>query len=89
MSENINNFESCMRRTGVSVPRTDERRHSVVQAPINPLSRVRSDFQALTGRRAVRLRQRILEDEKREPLAVPEAVSSASPVCETANGNLN
>jgi hypothetical protein len=84
MSENINNFESCMRRAGVSVPRTDERRHFIVQAPINPLSRVRSYFQALTGRRAVRLRQRILEDEKREPLAVPEAVSSASPLASSS-----
>jgi hypothetical protein len=80
MSETVNNFESCMRRAGVSVPRTDERRHFIVQAPINPRSRVRSYFQALTGRRAVRLRERILEDEKREPLAVPEAVSSASPL---------
>jgi hypothetical protein len=96
MWENVNNFESRMRRAGVLIPRTDERRHFIVQAPINPLSPIRSCFQALTGRRAVRLREQIpedkseqiLDDKKREPLAVteavPEAVSSASPLASSS-----
>ena len=80
MEETINNFESCMKRAGVSISRMDERRPLFAQAPTNTLSSVRSYFQGLTGDRAVRLRERILFEKNREPLAVPEAVSSASPL---------
>ena len=79
MGESINNFESCMRRAGVLIEKTDARRQLIVQAPINPLSSARSYFQGLTGPRAVRLRERILQEQKQEPLAVSEAVSAASP----------
>jgi hypothetical protein len=76
----INNFKSCMKRAGVSTLRTDERRPLFVQAPTNALSSVRSCFQGLTGDRAARLRERILVEQNLEPLAVPKAISSASPL---------
>jgi hypothetical protein len=66
MADNMNLFESCMRRAGVSIERADERRLLIVQAPTNPLSNVRSYFQGITGDRAVRLRARLLEEERRE-----------------------
>jgi hypothetical protein len=80
MEEKVNNFESCMKRAGVSIARTDQRRLLFAQGPTNTLSSVRSYFEGMTGDRAFRLRARILEEENREPLAVPEAVSSASPL---------
>jgi hypothetical protein len=80
IEEKINNFESCMKRAGVSILRTDERCLLFAQAPSNPLSSVRSYFQGLTGHRAVRLRERILVEQNHEPLAVPKAISSASPL---------
>jgi hypothetical protein len=79
MEEPINNFESCMKRAGISIPKMDKRRLLLAQGP-NTLSSVRSYFEGISGERAVRLRQRIREDENRELLAVPEAVSSASPL---------
>jgi hypothetical protein len=85
MDEKINNFESCMKRAGVSTPRTDERRPLFAQAPTNTLSSVRSYFQGLTGDRAARLRERILVERNLEPLAVPTAISSASPLCLVAS----
>jgi hypothetical protein len=80
MTDNVNLFESCMRRAGVLIERADERRLLIMQAPTNPLSNVRSYFQGITGNHAVHLRVRLLEEEKREPLAVPIVVSSASPL---------
>jgi hypothetical protein len=81
MLKNMNCFESCMKRAGVSIQRTNERRHFIVQAPPNPLSCVRSYFQGLTtGPCAVRLHQRLVKEEKQEPSAVPESVQSASPL---------
>jgi hypothetical protein len=49
-----------------------------VQGPTNTLSSVRSNFESITGDRAVCLRQRILDKQNHKPLAVPEAASSAS-----------
>jgi hypothetical protein len=60
MDETINHFESCMQRAGVSIERADKRRHLIVQAPTNPLFRVRLYFEGITSDRAVRLRGRIL-----------------------------
>jgi hypothetical protein len=89
MEEPINNFESCMKRAGISIPKMDKRRLLLAQGPTNTLSSVRSYFEGISGEsyfegisgeRAVGLRQRIREDENREALAVPEAVSSASPL---------
>jgi hypothetical protein len=80
MEETINNFKSCMRRAGALISRMDERRLLSSQAPTNTLSNVRSYFQGLTRERAVRLRERILDEQHRESLAVSEEVSSASPL---------
>jgi hypothetical protein len=80
MEETISSFESSMKRAGVSISKMDERRLLSTQAPTNSLSSVRSYFQGLTGDRAVRLRERILDQKNRESLAVSEAVSSASPL---------
>jgi hypothetical protein len=88
MEENINSFQSCLKRAGVSIETADERRLLFVQAPINPLSSVRSYFEGITSDRAVRLRERILEEAKREPLAVPEAVSLASPLVSSVAATL-
>jgi hypothetical protein len=88
MEENINSFQSCLKRAGVSIERADKRRLLIVQAPINPLSSVRSYFEGITSDRAVRLRWRILEEAQREPLAVPEAVSLASPLVSSVAATL-
>jgi hypothetical protein len=80
MEEKINNFESCMKRAGISISRMDERRLLFVQGPTNTLSSVRSYFEGISGDRAVRLRERILEEQNRKPLAVPEAISLSSPL---------
>jgi hypothetical protein len=58
----------------------DERHLLFVQAPTNTLSSVRSYFEVITGDRAVHLHEQILDEQNREPLAVPEAVSAASPL---------
>ena len=42
MEETINNFESCMKRAGVSISKKDERRLLLAQGPTNTLSSVRS-----------------------------------------------
>ena len=83
MGEHVNNFQSCLNRAGVSIESADKRRLLIVQAPINPLSSVKSYFEGITSDRAVRLRSRIYEEQQREPLAVPEAVSAASPLVAT------
>jgi hypothetical protein len=51
-----------------------------VQGPTNTLYNVRSYFEGLTDHRAIRVRERLLTEQIHEHLAVPEAVSSASPL---------
>ena len=58
MEENINTFQSCLKRAGVTIEKNDYRRLLIVQAPINPLSSVRSYFNDITSDQAVRLRGR-------------------------------
>jgi hypothetical protein len=58
----------------------DERRLLFLQGPTNTLSSVVSYFEGITGDRAVRLHERILDEQNHEPLVVPEAVSAASPL---------
>ena len=69
-----------MNRAGVLISKMDKRRVLFSQAPTNTLSNVRSYFQVLTGDCAVRIRERILDEPNLESLAVPEAVSFASPL---------
>jgi hypothetical protein len=47
MEEPINNFESCMKRAGVSIPKMDKRRLLLTQGPTNTSSSVRSYFEGL------------------------------------------
>jgi hypothetical protein len=80
MAEKINTFESCIKGAGVSILRMDERHLLFAQGPTNTSSSVRSYFEGITGDCVVHLREQILDKQNREPLAVPEAVSAASPL---------
>jgi hypothetical protein len=68
-----------MKRTGVLISRMDERNLLFAQGPTNTLSSVRSYFEGLTGDSVVRLHEWILDKQNCKPLAVPAAVSLASP----------
>jgi hypothetical protein len=74
------NFASCLKRAGVSIEESDERQLLFVQGPANTLCNVRSYFGGLTDHRAIRVRGRLHAEQIHEQLAVPEAVSSASPL---------
>jgi hypothetical protein len=79
MDVTSNNFASCLKRAGVSIKESDERRLLFVQGPANTLcDNVRSYFGGLTDHRAIRIRRQLHAEQIHEQLAVPEAVSSAS-----------
>jgi hypothetical protein len=80
MDVTSNNFASCLKRVGVLIEESDKRRLLFVQGPTNTLYNVRSYFDGLTDHRAIRIRKRLHPEQSHEQLAVPEAVSLASPL---------